>query len=424
MGVFSTNRVLTEGYDTIKTPEPDMSYCGADAANRILTEMVREDQAFFESIIRNDIEQAFIENAMSKGETDLEDKLYALQEATATGIFGKIKEFFVWLWKKIKGFFVGIYNKIKKVITPDNKKLIEKYKAKIDNKSAGDYKQMKFKWCDVKGKDGKLTYQIPIDPETNSFSSEKDKLYKYCEDKEELTYYAANNQTGKDFVAAVEALNTRVNDTETFYFNTYSSYITSHWAPKNPSDLANACHKYFFAEETEKVGDFEKYKADILNCLTNSDALIDDITKSEKTLDSYFKKEIAECDKINSVYNSLSKDSTFKTQSATKHMNGNDILTKQRTADELTKDGENGSVATTIAKAANAIKNYTTKLQTCIIGLLNQQVAAIQFHTKQCRRVWTQAGSFSGKSEDTILFDAIGEAADFDTDQLFAAYED
>lgn len=419
MGVFSTNRVLTEGYNTIKTPEPDMSYCGADAANRILTEMVREDQAFFESIIRNDIQQAFIENAMSKGETGLEDQLYALQEAAASGIFEKIKKFFIMLWEKVKGFFVGIYKKIKNAIIPDNKKLIEKYKEAVD-KNTEALKKMKFKWCDVKGNGGKIEYKKAIDPEDNDFSKEKDKLYGYCADKEELTYYATNNQTKQKFDDAIESLNKNVNDTERFYSIIYSQYIDG--APANPGELAAACHKFFFADETEKNGEFGKYKSDIIDCLTNADSLLTGIKDAEKKLDAYFKAEIAECDKIDKTYSNLTKDSDVKTSSANKYKGGNTNpnSTRARSAEELV----NNNVHTAIAKAANAVKGYTTKLQTCIIGLLNQQVSAIQFHTKQCRRVWTQAGTFSGKSEDAILFDAIGEAADFDTDQLFAAYED
>lgn len=422
MGVFSTDRFFSESYDaTIQTPEPDMSYCGAGAANRILTEMVQNDQDFFGYIIRNDIQQAYVENAMNtNGVTDeLVSKLSALQEAAAGGIFAKIKEFFIFLWKKIKGFFVGLYKKIKNAIIPDNKKLIDKYKEAVD-KNAEALKKMKFKWCDVKGNGGKLEYKKKIDPSNNDYSKEKDKLYTYCDD--ELSYNRRNDDTEKTFDASVEALNKKVNNDQ-FYADTYGDYISD--APSKPNELAKACHNYFFDEEKEKDGEFDKYKSEILDCLNNSENIIKNLQDSEKSLDAYFKKEIAEADKIDKTYSKLTSKSDAKTYAGSIQRNptsGEYYHNKggEKTPDELVKN----NVHVSIAKAANAIKSYTSKLQTCIIGLLNQQVAAVQFQTKQCRRVWTQAGTFSPKAENAFMTEAIGEAADFDTDQLFEAYED
>ena len=413
MGVFNTDRFFSENsYDTIQTPEPDMGYCGAGAANRILTEMVQNDQDFFGYIIRNDIQQAYVENAMNmNGATDeLVGKLSALQEAAAGGIFAKIKEFFVFLWRKIKGFFVGLYKKIKNAIIPDNKKLIDKYKEAVD-KNTEALKKMKFKWCECKHD---LKYKNAIDPEKNDFSAKKDSLYKYCDD--ELTYYAKNNKAGTNLAGNIEELEKLVNN-EQFYSTIYGDYIDD--APNKPTDLAAACHKYFFDEEKEKDGEFAKYKSGILDCLTNADDTIDTIKKSEKALDDYFKKEIAEADKIDKTYSKLAKDSSVKTKSVQTSKKGNDTI-----LDKSPEDLVNNNVHVSIAKAANAIKSYTSKLQTCIIGLLNQQIAAVQFQTKQCRRVWTQAGTFSPKAENAFMTEAIGEAADFDTDQLFESYED
>ena len=421
MGVFNTDRFFSENsYNTIQTPEPDMGYCGAGAANRILTEMVQNDQDFFGYIIRNDIQQAYVENAMNmNGTTDeLVGKLSALQEAAAGGIFAKIKEFFIFLWRKIKGFFVGLYKKIKNAIIPDNKKLIDKYKEAID-KNAEALKKMKFKWCEVKGNGGKLEYKKKINPDSNEYGDEKRKLYRYCED--ELTYVKHNRETSKTFDDGVNDLNNKVNN-EKFFSDVYGEYISD--APSKPNELANACHKYFFDEEKEKDGEFAKYKSEILDCLTNSENLIKDLKDSEKTLDEYFKKEIAEADKIDKTYSKLKTDSDVKTSSADNYDSGNGDYFVGRGEKKSSEDLVKNNVHVSIAKAANAIKSYTSKLQTCIIGLLNQQVAAVQFQTKQCRRVWTQAGTFSPKAENAFMTEAIGEAADFDTDQLFEAYED
>ncbi len=424
MGVFSTNHIFSEGCDTmIQTPEPDMNYCGAGAANRILTEMVQNDQDFFGYIIRNDIQQAYVENAMNtNGVTDeLVGKLSALQEAAAGGIFAKIKEFFVFLWRKIKGFFVGLYKKIKNAIIPNNKKLIDKYKEAVD-KNADALKKMKFKWCECKHD---LGYKKAIDPNKNDLSAEKDNLYKYCDD--ELTYYYHNQVTGTKLDDGIDKLN-KLTGADTFYSSIYGEYIDN--APNSTGELAKAVHNYFFDEEKEIDGEFAKYKGEILDCLTKSDDLIKDIKDSEKALDAYFKKEITEANKIDKTYSKLTKDSNVKTSKDVKYndkyVNSSptgdryDGSKKSTTSEELV----NNNIHVSIAKAANAIKSYTSKLQTCIIGLLNQQVAAVQFQTKQCRRVWTQAGTFSPKAENAFMTEAIGEAADFDTDQLFESYED
>ena len=81
MGVFSNNRVLSEGY-VPEEVEPNMNYDGTEGAYDIMTEMVKNDFALFESIIKNDIQEAELTYRMNNGEESLLEQVEALNEAT------------------------------------------------------------------------------------------------------------------------------------------------------------------------------------------------------------------------------------------------------------------------------------------------------------------------------------------------------
>ena len=146
MGVYSNNRfAFNEGYGSfVEDVEPDLSYFGQAGADRILAEAAQNDLKMFDAIIANDFQEAYLTRAMNEG-ADCADQIVALQEASASGIFGRLKEFLKKIWAKIKGLIESFLTKIRGAVTSDNKKLVDKFKKQIVSNSS-KLSKMKFKW--------------------------------------------------------------------------------------------------------------------------------------------------------------------------------------------------------------------------------------------------------------------------------------
>lgn len=436
MGVYSNSRFFNESF--IDAPEPDLSYRGTSGANRIISEMVENDMAFFDAIIVNDIQEAYLTNAVNEGATDLLPQITAIQEATGGGIFSKIGEFLKNIWKKISGLIMSFVNKITGSLTSDNKKLVKKFKNQIDSKE-DSLKKMEFKWSDTKnGSDFSFKQPIMNDGSADHAKRKKE-LWDYTED----VVYVTRGQ-GESNKSAIENLANAIKDlmdyTENTNFNykVYGIYIDN--APIETSGLAKACHDYWFKNEETKRNAFHQYKSEIQETLENSKDKLSSLKKNKEDIDKWFKKEIDECNKIARDFGKNGTDAEYGWRTS----KDDDKPVKAFTAQDANKNSENRSkflnakdssnngpysidgvhktAAQVITKGANTLKNYYTKLQACTTELLNQQMSAIQFYIKQCRRVWIQAASYSANHE-SVLMDAIGESADFETDQLFTMFD-
>ncbi len=425
MGVYSNSRFFNESF--IDAPEPDLSYRGTSGANRIISEMVENDMAFFDAIIVNDIQEAYLTNAVNEGATDLLPQITAIQEATGGGIFSKIGEFLKNIWKKISGLIMSFVNKVTGSLTSDNKKLVKKFEKQINSKE-DVIKKMEFKWSDVK-KDNSFPFKEPIMNNGKAdYGDEKNKLWEMVDDVLTLHYDNDKNKGGviSQLASNTEALMRKVEDTN-FNYHVYTNYIENN-APINSSELAKACHDYWFKEEETKRNAFHQYSSEIKSVLNNSKQQISDLEKNKRSIDDWFKKEIKECEKIAKESGVKDTDMSY----AHKRMDTGEITgtytgdtAKSRLNDnekKFTVDGVEKNRGQVINKAANTLKNYYSKLQTCVTELLNQQMSAVQFYIKQCRRVWIQAASYSANHESALV-DAIGESADLETDQLFAMFD-
>ena len=426
MGVYSNSRFINESF--IDAPEPDLSYSGPNAANKIIAEMVANDTAFFDAIIVNDIHEACLVNAINEGASHLEPELYALQEATTGGIFVKIREFLMSIWKKISGLIMAFINKISGQVTTDNKKLVKKFEKQISSKSAA-LKNMSFKWSELKHSD--WAYNKPIyDNNTYAGKDENEVL-------ERLDNAVLINTDAYDVIDALAKATDNfidVVESSKFEYDVYKEFIGDD-APESKSGLAEACHKYFFKDEVTKQGEFDKYESDIIDVLNNSSKTITTFNADKRNVDNWFKKNINFYTKLNNKFETKSKvnlgDFAIKSRTAptkktaatdinfdyNKEFDKTDSENKPRTYDI---DGAKKGMNQVIAKAASTCKQYYSKLQICVVGLLDEKMAALQFHIKQCRRVWIQAASYSTNHE-SVLIDAIGEAADLETDQMLNA---
>ena len=426
MGVFSNNRVLSEGY-VPEEVEPNMNYDGTEGAYDIMTEMVKNDFALFESIIKNDIQEAELTYRMNNGEESLLEQVEALNEASISGFFNKIKEFLKNVWSKISGLFTNIFNKMR-AVGMDNKKLVSKFEG-IISKKRNALEKMKFKWADLKQKDfkynGKTLDQKEAQNQTNGiidvFSKAGVELErKYDYDNSTGTMVDATKQQHNEFYKQVDNYKSKLED-GSFKEKLYNEYGITPDDINSSSSISKACHSYFFDIEDEKDGKFDSYQKEISDWLKSSSNPTKPFEDNKKAIDTFFNKEIKKMAELQKEYDNKKKsiyitgEGLYKGDSS--KLNDNNV--------EVNRNGKSimvsyNNIASTCAKM---IHDLYQEQQNVLITLVNNQINAVKFYNKQCRRVWIQAATYGGKAESGELYDdefieAIGEAADYETDML------
>ena len=145
MGTFS--QYAMTGATSLGEPiVANESYIGAIGAYECMEESCRNDRAIFEHVLGCDFAEAMANHgAITESDFDV------LNEASGTGIFSKVIEFFRKLGEKIKGIIQNAIDKITAMCTKDGKELYNKFKKQINEKmSDGTYSpdHFKYKWCD------------------------------------------------------------------------------------------------------------------------------------------------------------------------------------------------------------------------------------------------------------------------------------
>ena len=135
---------VVEGYD-----------CSTGAA-RALIESARNDYAMFNAMLKVDFREAHIERAGADNYVT-EGELTSLTEATANGIWQKIKDLFKSLIAKIKSIFTNFIARISSLFMKDAA-LVKKYKKQLSEKYA-DLGKMEIKYAKSKSK-GPLDFEI------------------------------------------------------------------------------------------------------------------------------------------------------------------------------------------------------------------------------------------------------------------------
>lgn len=398
MGVYSDARFLTESV-LVEAPEANLSYSVTDGANKIIVEMVQNDLKFFEAIITNDIQQAYVENAIKNGETALQEKLDMLQESVASNIWDKIVSFLKGLWAKVKGFFINIGKKIQSIFA-DNKKFVGIYKSKV-NENKGNLGSMKYKYS----KRTNSSYKVALVPEEAVIAREnEEQLYKDIKGTINFNH------------SSIESINTKINslkesldDKDKFAKQVYSRFIGTY-----EGNINQAMHDYFFEKEQEMTGidaQLIKYIEDHLSASNDTLKLNKEVTQK---IDKWFSGKIKECNDIKNAWNKNKGERTVKI--------GNSVTSYDDGKGSDEKD-KNVNVSVLVSRAASMLQRLYSAQQTCFITLANGTVAANMFDFKQMRRIYAKAASYSAKKEDAMLIDAVEEAADFEFDMLLNDFD-
>ena len=404
MGVYSNNRLaFNEGYGSfVEDVEPDLSYFGQAGADRILAEAAQNDLKMFDAIIANDFQEAYLTKAMNEG-ANCADQIVALQEASVGGIFGRLKEFLKKIWAKIKGLIESFITKIRGAVTSDNKKLVDKFKKQINNGSS-KLSKMKYKWSKPKKE---LTFGIG-----EKYKSDTADAVRKILASDSYDAISSSKGLAKDCYDLEKAL-----EDDDYDDKELSRIIDNKITATSVSDFAKDAHEYFFEDEDEEDGTFNSIQTNIMSTLINSETNTKNLRKAQESLDKYFKEEIKKAQKMEDT--ALKAVGHEKDSDWSISRNGPSV-NKVQANDDVTYNGSKIKAPALWAKIGATLQNYFSHLQSNYTRILNAEMAAITFNIKQCRRVWIQAASYAVKSvkEDAMLFDAIGESADFETDQL------
>lgn len=414
MGVYSENRIFGSA---VEAPEPDMSYGDIDGANRIMAEMVQDELDFFDDVIRNDIQQAYMEHAINEGSDYLLEDLQVLQEGAVGNLFKKLGAFLKKLWAKVVGFFKGVINKLG-YITADNKKLVSKYSKQINRKVGLD--KMEFKWRADKDLDFMLK---PEDKPENRGHFELGDLVHFVNDQASV-----NASDVEDFRKKLEkAEDHLIDDADDIRIDFINNVCLQGKAPKVTEASGAALTKelidhYLDDEDTRE--NFSQLRGEIENTLTNSKKYISSLEKTKSNIDSWYSKQISTIDKLARHYESkdVNVNSSFiNNKTADKDVSGLDVNSSARKATENMRTTR-AQTASLVSKAATLLSKKYSLQQSCILAVSSAHITAMKMYIKQCRRVYQQALGYTYNKEDVDLvldMEDIEAISDFETDSLW-----
>ena len=391
MGIFVNNRTkLGNGYDTVVANE---NYSGIEGAMQILIDGVRNDQALFEALIATDMMEIELINCNESS------RVVALQEASAGGIFERIKEFLEKMWKKLKGLVLSFIDKLKAKFTSDNVKLVNKFAKAVRKKTFS--KNFTYKYSER---------------DDSSFTPNKDLDTRIKEIEKEIS----SGKTLKTILNSIAKTDNATSD-----------------------NFSEKFHKKMYKTEKECRGLDSSRLSKIIKNLENSKDAISDAKELASDLDEFCKDLIDRFDDEAEEFESKTgkfdlditsdEDSTNSGQyiiKRTKHtlytdiyLNGNDkkvgggaIDDKDQKVDRKTTYANAAKMATLYSKLASVAQTAATKYTTAYLK-------EIKFGIAQDRKVFIKAVGWRDSQnqsyeDNNVLFTAIDEMVDYELSEL------
>lgn len=312
----------------------DESYIGALGAFQMMEESAQNERAVFEFVLGCDFAEAATNNGVMT-----ESEFEAINEASDSGIFGKVVAFFRKMVEKIKGILKNVVDKIRAMCTKDGKELVRKFKDQVNKKVAnGDLRDghFSYKYCpyksnlkspdeiaqfytdnltkmltttiktDNKSFDGKTIEGILTDATSEKTAHDsiksttitkagQDSLNDYYDGKEVGTSYA------KDASKALTS--SEISDYKDDVLSTLISNTTV-------SDFAKDFDEYIFDdEETFTDGLNNRHLDNAIDMLQNYEKITQKIEKAQSTSEKTIKNDyIKPAEKIDKEMNRVSKD--------------------------------------------------------------------------------------------------------------------
>ena len=408
MGIFVNNRTkLGNGYDTVVANE---NYSGIEGAMQILIDGARNDQALFEALIATDMMEIELINCNESG------RILALQEASAGGIFERIKEFLSKMWKKLKGLVLSFIDKLKAKFTSDNVKLVNKFAKAVRKKTFS--KNFTYKYSEPTGE--KYDKYNNISKKINKFidNNLNDSIYKYDN-------YLDNKikEIEKEITSGklLKTILQEISDTDNATVDNFSEKF----------------HKKMYKTEKECRGLESSRLSSIIKNLENSKDAISDAKELASDLDEFCKNLIDKFDDDAEKFSNEDENKNIPLKyKATgsyyaKDYSNTDVFYANIDSNFL-PDGtpkSKGTIVNTNINAGNAAKIATiySKLasvaQTAATKYTSACLKEIKFGIAQDRKVFIKAVGWRDSQNESyednnVLFTAIDEMVDYELSEL------
>lgn len=353
------------------TVEAAEGYDQEYSAMQALIEGYQNDYALFTGILYSDFkEYSMVHEGASAGE------IMALREASISGFFNKIKEFFKKLWAKIKAIFHNFIAKFDSVFMKSGKDLLKKYKKEIELKDTSD---LEVSYEKMKNADAVLiNTNITVSVADVATGDPKKALEDF--DGEEFSCKVAKELAGVDI--------------------------------NSMSEFDKEFHSVMFEDKEDRK--WSEISGEVYAIIENDKAL-----KTAKKAATAMDNTIAGIIKqLNKDEEKFSKD----TKSDTEHP---DIKTGY-SADSEETSGSNVKLYSTGYKSANTKEGYLKKQ--AMVSLLSKRASATQVAVNKLTAAIIRETKFAGSQARSALAKAVAyrpknEAAGLDTIADAIAYD-
>lgn len=366
MGFFSINE---HSNLTANVEFPTLEgYVGTVGCSLAIVEGYQNDLALFTAAVTHDITEM---HYLKEG-YDVE----ALQEASVSGMWAAIKEFFVKLGAKIKSIFTAFIAKIESYFTKDLKGFVKKYEKNLNGK---DFKDMKAKYAAPKND----TYQV-ANP--------------YPEFKGTADYTKEVSEDAPERADLIE------------------KYYKHGGNASDAKDFDEWYHEQVFNDEEEKDDwDSTTIRA-IAARLTANTKLVGDTKKKQDKLLADIKKIISDIEKEQKRIGDRWKEDKkgVGTGLGSYSNNFNPSADDRNTKGTVKDDNKGVRLAKTdlnnATKAVNRLRTEAGVYQEVVLHICQTVMKEIKNGIAQDKRIFTKAVSYKTVKEETLL-NAIEECA-------------
>ena len=406
MAVYS--QFATGGFDDDAIASNE-SYVGAIGAYQMLEESSMNQNAIFNHVLGCD----FVEAQADHGFVS-ESTLEAVNEASESGIFGKVVAFFQKLVEKIKGIINNMIKKIEAMFTKDGKKLVNKFKKDVQQKmNNGEFTDsFKYKWSkfnESKTPDKTATLD-------NDFFEAKAKVAgvneidikamlwnakEFITNQNKYTTDASDTEKNllqKAYDDADKEENHALNQITSDALSDYKDAALSAWLGKTTSvsDFAKDVDDEFFPDgEQEEEGLTNARLTSIISFLENDSKTVSALNKSKSLTEKKIKNDwIKPAQEINKKMNNLSSKKSFRIW---------------------------GAYARSVSSNVITMGNALTACSTMIYAAWG---AAFKKNYAQCRAVFIKAATYKKKSakNEAALLEAVVDVSNYEVDQMMPEF--
>ena len=384
MGFYDNNRHIGLGsnieFDLLE------GYCGAAGAAMAALEGQQNDMTIFEMAIASDFQEAM---AIKEGR-DIE----ALQEASLSGMWEAIKNFFKKLGDKIKSLFTAFIAKMESYMKKDTKAYVEKYRSVINKKA--NFKDMKAKFSE---------------PKLGGYVWNKDYNFK------DLKMFEFENKPEDDDF-----------DVDDFIDGCLKTALGGVSTTKK--EFQKDLHDQLYEDEEVKDDWTLNDITSVMSRMVDADKAISNLKSRNDSLQSQIKKVISDISKQQTKVSKADYDKDGGGKSSVPR--GYNIRNPKKDGKkyqavsggeyDISQAGNKEGSATDRNKVQVMLTNIQKRAsahQTAILTFCSGVMAEAKWGLAQDSRIFAQAVGYSPKNESALLAEAMGDVAQWECESYF-----